>query len=155
GLAAGDDGVHAWAVCIVRAWAAVAIAVQPSGVAAGPTIALARDEVGERLVTELRLRRRKRLHGPLSLPLGACADGLVSREVPVMRRTPARCMGEVYEVRPKRHKRRTGSLITDRGGQPLGPCPAAARAPRRRAPGPGNGTPVTVPYTWPSHAQHP
>jgi hypothetical protein len=41
----------------------------------------------------------------------------VCREVPVMRRTPARCTGEVYEVRPERHKRRLGSVITDRAGR--------------------------------------
>src|SRR5690606_25062863 len=64
---------HAGAVCIVRTRTAVAVAIEPSGIAAGPTIALARDQIGERLVTELRIRRWKRLHGSLSLPLEARA----------------------------------------------------------------------------------
>jgi hypothetical protein len=48
----------------VRTWPAVTVTVEPGGIAAGPTIALARDQIGERLVTELRIRRWKRLHGP-------------------------------------------------------------------------------------------
>ena len=56
GLAAGDDGVHTGTIRIVRADPAVAVAVEPGGVAAGPTVALTRDQVGERLVTDLRTR---------------------------------------------------------------------------------------------------
>ena len=43
-LASGDDGVHAGAVAVVRTDATIAVAVQSSRVAAGPAIALARDE---------------------------------------------------------------------------------------------------------------
>ncbi len=47
-LAPSDDGVHAGAVAVVRTDAAVAVTVESSRVAAGPAIALARDEIDER-----------------------------------------------------------------------------------------------------------
>ena len=141
-LAAGDDGVHTGAIRIVRTWPAVAVAIEPGGVAAGPTIALARDQIGERLVTELRIRRRKRLHGSLSLPLEANA-GLGNLDPAVaspVHELTARCTQGVYGVTPFGHKR------------PL-------RAIRSRW---DEGPPVTTPgrvggvaYTWRSHAQHP
>jgi hypothetical protein len=105
-LAARDDGVHAWAIRIVRTWPAVAVAVEPGGVTAAPTIALARDQIGERLVTELRIRRWKRLHGPLSLPLEAHTVSGIGSRVASRARTTARCTPRVYGVRPERHKRR-------------------------------------------------
>jgi len=46
-LAPGDDGVHAGAVAVVGADAAVAVAVQRRGVAAVPAIALAGDQIDE------------------------------------------------------------------------------------------------------------
>ena len=48
GLAPGDDGVHAGTVAVVGTDAAVAVAVERGGVAAGPAIALAGDEIDER-----------------------------------------------------------------------------------------------------------
>jgi hypothetical protein len=46
-LAPGDDGVHAGTISVVGADAAVAIAVESGGVAAGPAIAFAGDQVDE------------------------------------------------------------------------------------------------------------
>ena len=60
GLAPGDDGVHAGAVAVVRADAAVAIAVEGGGVTTGAAISLAGDEIDERCFLGL-------LHGSLSL----------------------------------------------------------------------------------------
>jgi len=48
GLAPGDDGVHAWTVGVVGTDAAVAIAIEGGGVAAGAAIALAGYEIDER-----------------------------------------------------------------------------------------------------------
>ena len=63
GLAASDHGVHARAVAIVYALSAVAIAVQPSGVAAVPAVSLACDQVSKGLISDLGLGlNRKRLH---------------------------------------------------------------------------------------------
>ena len=47
-LAPGDDGVHAGAVAVVGADAAVAVAVEGGGIAAGPAVPLAGDEIDER-----------------------------------------------------------------------------------------------------------
>jgi hypothetical protein len=47
GLAPDDDGVHAGAVAVVRADAAVAVAIECGGVAAVPAIALTGDEIDE------------------------------------------------------------------------------------------------------------
>jgi hypothetical protein len=46
-LAPGDDGVHAGTIAVVRADAAVAVAVQRSRIAAVPAIAFAGDEIDE------------------------------------------------------------------------------------------------------------
>jgi len=48
GLASGDDGVHTGAIGIVRADAAVAVAVKRRGITAVSTIALAGDQIDER-----------------------------------------------------------------------------------------------------------
>jgi hypothetical protein len=47
-LAPSDDGVHAWAVGVVGADAAVAVAIERCSVAAGPTVSLTCDEIDER-----------------------------------------------------------------------------------------------------------
>ena len=47
-LAPGDDGVHAGAVAVVGADAAVAIAIECGSVAAGPAVPFTGDEVDER-----------------------------------------------------------------------------------------------------------
>src|SRR5689334_18420570 len=47
-LATGDDGVHAGAIAVVRTDATVAVTVEGGRIAAGPAIALARDEIDER-----------------------------------------------------------------------------------------------------------
>jgi len=46
-LASGDDGVHTWAVAVVRADAAVSVAIEGGGVAAVPTVSLTGDEIDE------------------------------------------------------------------------------------------------------------
>jgi hypothetical protein len=46
-LAPGDDGVHAWAISVVGADPAVAIAVEGGGVAAGAAISFTGDEIDE------------------------------------------------------------------------------------------------------------
>ena len=46
-LAPGDDGVHAWAVAVMAAHAAVAIAIEGCGIAAGPAVPFASDEIHE------------------------------------------------------------------------------------------------------------
>jgi hypothetical protein len=46
-LAPGDDGVHAGTVAVVGADAAIAIAIEGGGVAAGPAIPFAGDEIDE------------------------------------------------------------------------------------------------------------
>ena len=46
-LAPGDDGVHAGAVAVVRADAAVAVTVEGCGVAARAAVALTGDEIDE------------------------------------------------------------------------------------------------------------
>src|SRR5450631_3343421 len=46
-LAPGDDGVHAWAVDVVGADTAVAIAVERSRITTGPAVTLAGDEIDE------------------------------------------------------------------------------------------------------------
>jgi len=131
-LAAGDDGVHAGAIRIVRTWPAVAIAVEPCGITAGPTIALARDQVGERLVTELRIRRWKRLHGPLSLPLED---------------TRYRALGpgwpRVHGPRPSARREYTEYDRNATRGASKRPVDSVA------------GRVGTGAYTWRSHAQHP
>jgi hypothetical protein len=58
GLASGDDGVHAGAVAVVGADAAVAVTVQCGCVATGPTITFTGDEIDERCFLGL-------LHGSL------------------------------------------------------------------------------------------
>jgi hypothetical protein len=68
GLASGDDGVHARAVTVVRADAAIAVAVECCRVTARPAITLAGDQIDERCFLSL-------LHGlPLSVA-GQGADG--------------------------------------------------------------------------------
>jgi hypothetical protein len=46
-LAPGDDGVHAWAISVVGADTAVAIAVEGGGVAAGAAVSFTGDEIDE------------------------------------------------------------------------------------------------------------
>ena len=46
-LAPGDDGVHAGAVAVVRADAAVAVTVKGRRVATGPTVPFAGNEIDE------------------------------------------------------------------------------------------------------------
>jgi hypothetical protein len=58
GLAPSDDGVDTGTVSVVRADAAVAVAIEPGRVAAGPTITLAGDQVGIPLVADLDLDGR-------------------------------------------------------------------------------------------------
>ena len=58
GLAPSDDGVDTGTVSVVRADPAVPVATQPGGVAAGPTIPLAGDQVGISLVADLDLDGR-------------------------------------------------------------------------------------------------
>jgi hypothetical protein len=65
GLAPGDNGVHAGTVAVVRADAAVAVAVQRCGVAACPAVSLAGDQINERRFLGL-------LHG---LPLSWAGKG--------------------------------------------------------------------------------
>jgi hypothetical protein len=63
GLAASDDGIDTRAVAVVNTLSAVAIAIQPGGVAAVPAVTLAGDQVGERLISDLGSGlNRKRLH---------------------------------------------------------------------------------------------
>ncbi len=62
-LAPRDDGVHARAVAVVRADAAIAIAIEGGRVTARPTVALTGDEIDERCFLDL-------LHGSLSLARG-------------------------------------------------------------------------------------
>ncbi len=68
-LAPCDDGVDARTVRIMGTWRAIAVTVQPRGVAAGPAVALAGDKVDHGCVRQLGVGRRwARLHGlPLSL----------------------------------------------------------------------------------------
>ena len=75
-FAPGDDGVHAGAVAVVGAHAAVAITVQGGGVTARSAVPLAGDEIDERRFLGL-------LHVSLSLlgRLGAArglADGILT-----------------------------------------------------------------------------
>ena len=72
GLAPGDDGVHAGTVAVVGADAAVAVTVQGGGVAAGPTVAFASDEIHELGILSL-------LHTSLSLVL-RCRSGVTVRD---------------------------------------------------------------------------
>jgi hypothetical protein len=53
GLAPGDDGVHAGAVRVVRADAAIAIAVQGRGVTAIPAVSLTGDQIDEGGIRDL------------------------------------------------------------------------------------------------------
>src|ERR1035437_6602576 len=65
GLAPGDDGVHAGTVAVVRADAAVAVAIQRRSVAACPAVSLAGDQINKRLFL-----------GPLpGLPLSWAGEG--------------------------------------------------------------------------------
>jgi hypothetical protein len=72
-LAPGDDGVHAGTVAVVGADAAIAIAVQRGGVAAGPAVPFARDQIDELGFLSL-------LHSSLSLAL-RCRSGVTVRDV--------------------------------------------------------------------------
>ena len=65
GLASGDDGVHARAVAVVRADAAVAVAVECCRVTARPAVTLAGDQIDERCFLGL-------LHG---LPFSVAGQG--------------------------------------------------------------------------------
>ena len=65
-LASGDDGVDARTVGVVRADAAVAIAVEGGGVAAGAAVTLASDQIDERRFLGL-------LHESLSLQVRVAA----------------------------------------------------------------------------------
>jgi hypothetical protein len=58
GLAPSDDGVDTGTVSVVYADAAVAVAIEPGCVAAGPTVTLAGDQVGIPLVADLDLDGR-------------------------------------------------------------------------------------------------
>jgi len=53
GLAPGDDGVHAGAVRVVRADAAIAVAVQGRGVTAIPAVSLTGDQIDEGGIRDL------------------------------------------------------------------------------------------------------
>jgi hypothetical protein len=70
-LASGDDGVHAGAVAIVGADTTVAVAIERCGIAAGPTVTLAGDEIDERcflgLLHGLPLSVRGRVNGAWAL----------------------------------------------------------------------------------------
>jgi hypothetical protein len=59
-LASGDDGVHAGTVAVVGAHATISITVECGGVAAGPTVPFAGDQVDKRFFLNL-------LHKSLSL----------------------------------------------------------------------------------------
>jgi len=61
-LAAGDDGVHAGAIRVVGTDTTVAIAIEGSGIAAGPAVPFASNEIHELGFLGL-------LHGSLSLVL--------------------------------------------------------------------------------------
>jgi hypothetical protein len=67
GLAPGDDGVHAGAIAVVGADAAVAVTVERGGIAARAAIALAGDQIDKRRFLGL-------LHVSLS-PLGQSRVG--------------------------------------------------------------------------------
>ena len=54
-LASGHHGVHAGTIPVVGAFAAIAVAVEPRGIATGAAIALAGDQVGERLIDKISL----------------------------------------------------------------------------------------------------
>ena len=74
-LAPGDDGVHAGAVAVVGADAAIAVTVEGRSVTAIPTVPLAGDEIDER-----------RFLGLLQLvPLSELGAGLGARSVAVAR----------------------------------------------------------------------
>jgi hypothetical protein len=67
GLAPSDDGVDTGTVSVVRAHTAVSVAIEPGRVTAGPTITLARDQVGISLVADLDLDGRGQyVHSSLS-----------------------------------------------------------------------------------------
>jgi hypothetical protein len=67
-LAPGDDGVHAGAVAIVGADAAVAVTVEGGGIAAGPAVTFASDEIHELGFFSL-------LHSSLTLALRGRSNG--------------------------------------------------------------------------------
>jgi hypothetical protein len=71
-LAPGDDGVHTGTVGVVDADTAVAIAVKSGGVATGPTVAFAGNEVDERRFFRL-------LHESLSLQVRVAKWALARR----------------------------------------------------------------------------
>jgi len=136
GLAPGDDGVHAGAVAVVRADAAVAVAIERRGVTARPAVSLAGDQINERLFLGL-------LHGlPLSWAGEGC--GAATRRLkrtrfrassgspapypaglgPVYRRKPVSPRGKVRDSCPNgRFVALSGPLAT-RSQRP--PWPAAA-----------------------------
>jgi hypothetical protein len=75
-LAPGDDGVYAGTVAIVGADAAVAVTVQRRGVAAGAAIALAGNQIDERLFLGLLHMSLFSVPGKDWLGLGRVRDGL-------------------------------------------------------------------------------
>jgi hypothetical protein len=74
-LASGDDGVHAGTVAVMGADAAVAVAIEGSGVAAGSAVTLAGDEIDERCFLGL-------LHGLPLFVRGQGERGLGALTVP-------------------------------------------------------------------------
>jgi hypothetical protein len=76
GLAPGDDGVHAGAVRVVGTHAAVAITVEGGGVAAGPAVPFACDQIDELGFLSL-------LHNPSLLRLPLSDDVTVGTRAPM------------------------------------------------------------------------
>ena len=69
GLAPCDDGVDTGTVSVMRTDTAVAVAVEPGGIAAGTAITLAGDQVDERRIADsASVDRGARLSGQPSLP---------------------------------------------------------------------------------------
>jgi hypothetical protein len=71
-LAPGDDGVHAGTIAVVGANAAIAIAVERRGVAAGAAIALTGNEIDERLFLGLLHKSLISVPGKVWLGVGLC-----------------------------------------------------------------------------------
>src|SRR3990172_2798436 len=78
-LAPGDDGVHAGTVAVVGTDAAVAVAVEGGGVAAGPAISLTGDQVNEARFLGLLHKTLTSHHGHGGLGAGGCRWDATSR----------------------------------------------------------------------------
>jgi hypothetical protein len=87
-LASGDDGVHAGTIRIVRAYAAVAVAVEGRCIAARAAITFARDQIDESGVLGL-------LHG--LPPVAALDTSERGWERPVEERWRS-CVGGIVQV---------------------------------------------------------